>query len=297
MKRLFSGLVIILIMSIALLSCKDKGKIISFDDQKKVKNSVSNLNEDTHQPGLDWTLAWSDEFDTNTIDVNNWNFQVVEAGRFNDEWQRYTDSNVNAYIDNNCLVIKVVHESDVHGMDQYTSARLHTANKHSWKYGKIAARMKLPKGEGIWPAFWMLGANIDENGGNTPWPQSGEIDILELYGSKDDAAIEANAHFADASGSHAMMGAAAYKLEQGKFADAFHIFELEWDANRIAWFVDGEQFASMPISSDELSEFHKEFFIVLNTAVGGAHAGRPDANSGFPQYMYIDWVRVYKNKE
>jgi beta-glucanase (GH16 family) len=255
-----------------------------------------NQNEGTHQPGLDWKLAWSDEFDADTIDVNNWNFQVVEAGRFNDEWQRYTNSNDNAYIENNHLVIKSVHESDVHGTNQYTSARLHTANKHSWKYGKIAARIKLPQGEGIWPAFWMLGANIDENGGDTPWSQSGEIDILELYGSKDDAVIEANAHFADASGSHAMMGAAAFKLKQGKFADAFHIFELEWYANSISWFVDGEQFASMPISSDELSEFHKDFFILLNIAVGGTHAGRPDDKSMFPQYMYIDWVRVYKKR-
>jgi len=296
MKTLFSRLVIISIMSIALLSCMDKRKKISIDDQNKVMNSSSTQNEDTYQPGLDWKLAWADEFENDTIDVNNWNFQVVEAGRFNDEWQRYTNSNDNAYIDNNCLVIKAVHESDIHGMDQYTSARLHTANKHAWKYGKIAARMKLPQGEGIWPAFWMLGANIDENGGDTPWPQSGEIDILELYGSKDDAVIEANAHYADASGSHAMMGAADYKLEQGKFADAFHIFELEWDVNRIAWFVDGEQFASMPISTDKLSEFHKEFFILFNIAVGGSHAGRPDNTTRFPQYMHVDWVRVYKKK-
>ena len=145
MKTLFSRLVIISIMSIALLSCMDKRKKISIDDQNKVMNSSSTQNEDTYQPGLDW---------------NNWNFQVVEAGRFNDEWQRYTNSNDNAYIDNNCLVIKAVHESDIHGMDQYTSARLHTANKHAWKYGKIAARMKLPQGEGIWPAFWMLGHNL-----------------------------------------------------------------------------------------------------------------------------------------
>ncbi len=157
--------------------------------------------------------------------------------------------------------------------------------------------MKLPQGEGIWPAFWMLGANIDENGGDTPWPQSGEIDILELYGSKDDAAIEANAHFADGSGSHGMMGAASFKLEKSKFSDAFHIFELEWDATRISWLVDGEQFASMLISADELSEFRKEFFILLNVAVGGTYAGRPDATSIFPQYMYVDWVRVYKIKE
>lgn len=255
---------------------------------------AASMKDDTYQPGSDWTLAWSDEFEADTIDANNWNFQVVEAGRFNDEWQRYTNSSDNAYIENDYLVIKAVHESDIHGLDQYTSARLNTANKQVFKYGKIAARIKLPHGEGIWPAFWMLGANINENGGDTPWPQSGEIDILEFYGSKDDAVVEANIHYADESGSHASMGAAAFKLEQGRFADAFHIFELEWDADRIVWLVDGEQFASTPISSDELSEFHKEFFILLNIAVGGAHAGRPDATTGFPKYMYIDWVRVYQ---
>ncbi|WP_299525571.1 glycoside hydrolase family 16 protein [uncultured Lutibacter sp.] len=297
MKRIFSRLVIIMVMSIALLSCKNKRKKYNSDDHTKIKISISDLNKDSYQPGVDWKLVWSDEFESDKIDLNNWNFQMEEAGRFNDEWQRYTNSNENAYIDDDCLVIKAVHESDTHGMDQYTSARMHTANKQVWKYGRIAARIKLPHGEGLWPAFWMLGANIDENGGDTPWPQTGEIDILELYGSKDDGVIEANVHYADASDSHAMMGASSFKLEQGKFVDAFHIFEFEWDANRIAWFVDGEQFASMPISSDELSEFHKEFFILLNIAVGGKHAGRPTAETTFPQYMYVDWVRVYQKKD
>lgn len=257
---------------------------------------AANLENDTYQPDTGWKLVWSDEFQGDSIDANNWNLQVVEAGRFNDEWQRYTNSSENAYVDNSCLVIKAVHESDSHGPDQYTSARLHTANKRSWKYGKIAARIQLPHGEGIWPAFWMLGANIDENGGDTPWPQSGEIDILELYGSKNDAIVEANLHYADRSGSHASMGAASFELEQGKFADDFHVFELVWDASRIAWSVDGRQFASTSISSDEFSEFHKEFFILLNIAVGGKSAGRPDATTRFPQYMYVDWVRVYQKK-
>ena len=261
-----------------------------------VRYPAANLRNDTYQPGTEWTLLWSDEFKGETIDAKNWNFQVVHAGRFNDEWQRYTNSSENAYIDNDCLVIKAVHESDTHGMDQYSSARLHTANKQTWKYGKIAARIQLPHGAGIWPAFWMLGANIDENGGDTPWPQSGEIDILELYGSKDDAVIEVNLHYADRSGSHASLGAESFELERGKFADGFHVFELEWDANRIAWSVDGEQFASTSISSDELSEFHNEFFMLLNVAVGGRHAGRPDNTSRFPQYLYVDWVRVYQKK-
>jgi beta-glucanase (GH16 family) len=221
----------------------------------------------------------------------------LEAGTFNDEWQRYTNSSKNAYVENNCLVLKAIHENDFHGKNQYTSARLNTANKHSWKYGKIAARIKLPHGEGIWPAFWMLGANIDENGGETPWPNSGEIDILELYGSKDDAVIEANAHYADKSDSHAMMGPISFKLRQDRFADAFHIFELEWDENKISWFVDGKLFASMSILANELSAFHERFFILLNIAVGGTHSGRPSKKTEFPQFMYIDWVRVYKKRK
>ena len=182
-------------------------------------------------------------------------------------------------------------------MNQYTSARLNTANKQAFKYGKISARIKLPYSTGIWPAFWMLGANINENGGDTPWPQSGEIDILELYGSKDDGVIEANIHYADSLESHKMIGAVPFKLDEGKFSDAFHVFELEWNKNKISWFVDGKEFASTPISSAEFSEFQEEFFILLNVAVGGAFAGRPDETSVFPQHMYVDWVRVYKHKE
>jgi beta-glucanase (GH16 family) len=128
------------------------------------------------------------------------------------------------------------------------------------------------------------------------WAQSGEIDILELYGSKDDAMVEAIIHYADKYGSHAMMGAVSCKLEEGIFADAFHIFELEWDENSISWFVDGQQYASTSITSKERSEFHEEFFILLNIAVGGSFAGRPDNTTTFPQYMYVDWVRVYQRK-
>ena len=267
------------------------------DNQKKTNHKPTDQNGNAYEPSMDWKLEWSDEFDGDRIDTDNWNLQVEKAGRFNEEWQRYTNSDQNAYIDNGCLVIKAIHESSIHGMNQYTSARLNTANKQSWKYGKIAARIKLPHGKGIWPAFWALGTNIDENGGDTPWPQSGEIDILELYGSKDDGVVEANAHYADAKGTHTNMGAAAFKLKEGKFADAFHIFELEWDSDRIAWLVDGEQYASMPISSPELTAFHKEFFLLLNIAVGGTYSGPPDATTTFPQFMYIDWIRVYKKRE
>ncbi len=248
------------------------------------------------QSSTEWKLVWEDDFEGDTLNLENWNRQVVYAGRFNDEWQRYTDSVENSYVENGNLVIKAIHESNEHGMDQYTSARLNTAQKQTWKYGKISARIKLPEGEGMWPAFWMLGANINENGGDTPWPQSGEIDILEFYGSRNDGAVEANLHYADENEEHAWMGQVVYELEEGKFADNFHIFELEWDEENIKWFVDGEEYASFSIVGEQFSEFHQEFFLLLNIAVGGTYSGRPDETTPFPQHMYVDWVRVYQKE-
>ncbi len=292
LKRTTTGFTLVSLLSITLFSCMDNNKDQQSDHAEQ--GEATFLTGDAYSPGETWTLVWADEFDGDAINDNNWNFQVEPAGRFNEEWQRYTNSSENAYIENNQLVVKAIHEGESHGMDQYSSARLNTANKQTWKYGKIAARIKLPEGKGIWPAFWMLGANINENGGDTPWPQCGEIDILELYGSKDDGAVEANLHYADASGDHASMGAAFYELEEGKFADDFHVFALEWDAERIAWLVDEQEYASMPLTTDDLSEFHQEYFLLLNIAVGGTWAGYPDDTTQFPQYMYVDWVRVYQ---
>ena len=104
----------------------------------------------------DWSLVWSDEFNGEIINNNNWNYQIEKAGRFNDEWQRYTDSEKNAFIDDGKLVINAIHVGKEHGINKYTSARLNTANKKTWRYGKIEARIKLPEGNGLWPAFWML---------------------------------------------------------------------------------------------------------------------------------------------
>jgi beta-glucanase (GH16 family) len=258
--------------------------------------SVKDIKIGSYNPGEAWELSWSDEFNGKEIDSNNWGFQEEPAGRFNEEWQRYTSSSKNAYIENNQLVIKAIHESNEHGLDQYTSARLNTAGKFAFKYGKVAARIKLPYSNGIWPAFWMLGDNINENGGDTPWPQSGEIDILELYGSKDNAVVEVNAHYADSTDKHANMGAKSYKLKEGIFADDYHIFELDWNPDELIWYVDGNQVAKLDITAEQFDEFHKKFFLLLNIAVGGTYAGRPDETSTFPQYMYVDWVRVYKSK-
>jgi beta-glucanase (GH16 family) len=280
-----------LLLMLVTSSC---GGAMAQKQDAPVQYPAANLHEDTFEPGPGWELVWADEFQDETLDPSKWIHQVLEAGRFNEEWQRYTDDSANATIEDGCLVIRAIHETDTHGPDQYTSARLHTLPEHGWKYGRIAARIQLPHGQGIWPAFWMLGANIDEIGGDTPWPQSGEIDILEMYGSKDDAVVEANIHYADKSGRHASMGAVGTRLERGRFADNFHVFEIEWDADRIQWFLDGKRFASTSIASDEFAEFHEPFIILLNIAVGGRSAGPADETTRFPQTMYVDWVRVYQ---
>lgn len=255
---------------------------------------AANLEDDTYVPPPGFRLAWSDEFDGDTLDPAKWRRQVEPAGRFNDEWQRYTDSTENSYLEDGCLVIRALHDGDEHGMGRYTSARVHSLPEIGFQYGRVAARIQLPYGQGVWPAFWMLGANIDENGGDTPWPATGEIDILEMYGSRDDGVVEANIHYEGRPGRHASMGAVPTRLDAGRFADNFHVFELEWDETSLKWFVDGRQFASTSITGDQFTEFHHPFFMLLNVALGGRAAGPVNADTPFPTFMYVDWVRVYE---
>ncbi|MEM8681536.1 MAG: glycoside hydrolase family 16 protein, partial [Planctomycetota bacterium] len=250
-------------------------------------------NKDTYKVSDDWKLVWADEFDGDELNLQNWTRQVL-PNPYNEEWQQYFDDERNSYVEDGYLVIKAIHTGDHHGDDQYTSGRLHTGNKHAWKYGKIAARIQLPHGKGLWPAFWTLGADIDEIGGGTRWPKCGEIDILELYGSRDDAVVEANIHYDD--GGHKMMGAEPYKLDQGIFADNFHVFEIEWDQKQITWLVDGKPYHTTDITTPSRGEFHGEQYILLNLAVGGKWAGSPDETTPFPALMYVDWVRVYERK-
>jgi len=297
MKKLLFASGTILCMILGIPSCTNSNNKKASTDSAEAEKALHEGGSETYDPGPGYTLAWADEFEGAGLDSMTWNRQVLRAGRFNEEWQRYTDSEKNATVEDGMLVIRAIHESDVHALDQYTSARLNTANKQSWQYGKIVARIRLPQGKGIWPAFWMLGANINENGGDTPWPHCGEIDILEMYGSVDDGVVKANIHYSDSTGTYAKMGAVPFKLEEGKFADDFHIFELDWTADSIAWLVDGEQYISTAITDPGMEEFHAPHFILFNIAVGGqGWAGRPDESTVFPQKMFIDWVRVYQEE-
>lgn len=240
-------------------------------------------------PGPGWTLAWGDEFSGSSVSSSNWAFDTGGGGWGNNELQTYTSSSANVYIQSGQLVIKAVKDA----AGNYTSARLKTQGKRSWTYGKIAARIKLPYGQGIWPAFWMLGDNITSVG----WPRCGEIDIMEMVGGGEnrDDTMYGTLHW-DASG-HASYGSPPKELPDPQFFyQAFHVFEIEWNSNEIIWRLDGTEFFRTSVNTAQwptMDEFHRPFFIILNLAVGGNWPGYPNASTVFPQYMNIDWVRVY----
>jgi beta-glucanase (GH16 family) len=240
-----------------------------------------------------YELVWSDEFNyTGLPDSTLWTHEVGASGWGNNELQYYTKDRLeNARVEDGHLIVEARKEEFL-GAD-YTSARLITyENGHSFTYGKIEASIKLPFGQGIWPAFWMLGDGIFEG---TPWPACGEIDIMEMVGGGDgkDDVVHGTVHWSDAGGNPASYGGDV-QLDQGIFADTFHVFSIEWDATSIKWFLDGVQYHVVDITPAHMSEFQKDFHILLNVAVGGNWPGSPDASTVFPQRMYVDYVRVYQ---
>jgi len=243
-----------------------------------------------------YELVWADEFDsTGFPDSKYWNFEVGNNNGANSEWQYYKSKDTsNCWMENGSLVITALKED--FGGQHYTSTRINTKGKAEFKYGKIEARMKLPYGQGIWPAFWTLGGNISQ----VSWPACGEIDIMELIGGSGtrDYTIYGTPHWADINGNHAQYDGYS-KTIATKFSDAFHIFSVEWTSNSLKWFLDGVQFKVMTYSGAQFTEFNLNHFIILNLAVGGTWPGYPDATTVFPQKFEIDYVRVFQqlNKE
>ncbi|MBI5839883.1 MAG: family 16 glycosylhydrolase [Chloroflexi bacterium] len=226
------------------------------------------------------SLVWSDEFDDPSVNTNDWNYEIGGGGWGNNELEYYTNGS-NASIQNGALVIEARKENV--GGYQYTSTRMTTQGKHEFMYGQIEARIALPSGQGLWPAFWMLGSNI----GSVGWPASGEIDIMEHINNED--MIHGTIHW-DAGG-HASYGCSSFTID----VTQYHIYDIVWDMNGITWYVDGTQYCQVNTQNNinSTEEFHRPFFILLNLAVGGNWPGSPDASTVFPAKMYVDYVRVY----
>jgi beta-glucanase (GH16 family) len=249
------------------------------------------------EPG--WTLTWSDEFDQadgSGVDPSKWSFDTGGDGWGNQELEYYTSGTANAVINGGALVITATQNgaSDYscwYGPCQYTSARLNTSGKFSQQYGRFEARIQIPEGQGVWPAFWLLGENI----GSVGWPNCGEIDIMENIGRTPDT-VYGTTH-GPGPGSYPGDGLSGPFNASSPFGGGYHVYATEWTSDSVAFYVDGSLYWTVTPSqlpSGASWVWNQPFFILLNFAVGGGWPGSPDATSSFPQQMLIDYVRVYQ---
>ena len=228
-------------------------------------------------------LVWSDEFEASNLDPTKWDYDIGQGswGWGNNELQYYTNSLSNVMLDNGYL--RITAKNEQFGAANYTSARIKSKGLFEFMYGRIDARIQVPIGQGLWPAFWMLGANIDDVG----WPQCGEIDVLEHINTE--ALIHGTHHYNN-NGHQYSGGSAACN------AGEFNVYSIEWSPLSIKWFLNESMYYEADISSNAVSkeEFHEPFFFIINLAVGGNWPGSPNASTQFPSVMLVDYVRVYQ---
>jgi len=252
---------------------------------------LSSCNQDeTQVVTTKFNLVFEDNFDVDGApNPNFWTYDIGGNGWGNNELQFYTDRPDNVTVQNGFLIITAKQEN--YQGSNFTSARLKTQNLFSQKYGRFEARIKLPQGKGLWPAFWMLGSNFEE----VSWPQCGEIDIMEYLGNKP-TEVFGTIHAPGIFGANSL--SKKYMLPQGRFDTEFHVFGIEWTENYINWYVDDVLYSQITRAkvAEEGGEwvFDNDFFMILNIAVGGNLPGNPDANTIFPQRMIVDYVRVYQ---
>ena len=235
-----------------------------------------------HYPGR--RLVWNDEFNSDRVDLSSWNFETGGNGWGNKELENYTTRPDNVFVSGGNLIIEARREN--YGSNLYTSARMTTKGKREFQFGRVDIRAKLPVGNGIWPALWMLGSNIS----TTHWPACGEIDIMELIG-KYPSRIYGTLHFADSSGKHAQAGT-VFNLPGEDFSKRFHVFSLLWQRDSIQIMVDDQPYFNY-VNTKGKNPFNAPFFFLFNVAVGGQFPGNPDALAAFPERMFVDYIRVY----
>jgi len=268
----------------------------------------------TKQNKSEWSLVWSDEFSGSEIDHSKWTYDIgnwivdedgngITPGWGNNEKEYYTDSNENAFIDDGKLVIKAKKEqvTDEFGTYDYTSAKLKTKGLFSKKYGRYEIKAKLPTGKGLWPAIWML-PEEDKYG---TWAASGEIDIMEAWGSRPNT-VSGTIHYGEGWPNNKYTGK-EFELPENRGIDKWHTYALEWEPGELRWYVDGELYQTQnkwySKGTDNAANFSypapfdQEFYLVMNLAVGGWFDGEVDETTKFPSQMEVDYVRVYDLKK
>jgi beta-glucanase (GH16 family) len=250
------------------------------------------------ETSVNWQLVWSDEFDGPSLDRSKWEWEVNGRGGGNNELQYYTDRPENTEVRDGKLVLTAREETFTgpDGTRRYTSARIRSKDRGDWKYGRFEIRAKLPVGQGIWPAIWMMPTD-DVYGG---WAASGEIDIMEYLGQKPQE-VFGTLHYGGPWPRNVHTGK-NYELPDGRrFDEDFHVFALEWEEGEMRWYVDGVHYQTQTEWRTEgapfPAPFDQRFHFILNVAVGGNLPGSPDETTQFPQSMIVDYVRVYQRAD
>lgn len=260
------------------------------DDQPTVNQNMVNIpTQGATSPSAydNMTLVWEEDFNGATLDESNWTHETGSGvnGWGNNELQYYREGNTT--IQDGNLVITAKREA-INGK-LFTSSRIISQNKQSFKYGRIDIRAALPAGQGMWPALWMLGDNFNQVG----WPRCGEIDIMEMVGGQGrENEIHGTVHW-DSGGSFANFGRKK-TLPSGQAQNEFNVYSIEWTDTYIKWFVNDVQYNVIDTTPADLDEFREGFFFIINLAVGGNWPGSPDPSTTFPQHFIVDYIRVFQ---
>lgn len=265
---------------------------IENDDQGNGVVAIPSTGYTTPEAYASMDLIWSDEFSGTELDQSNWTYEIGNgsSGWGNNELQFYRKENT-SIVDGNLVI--AARDETFNGF-KYTSSRLITKDKFEFTHGRVDIRAVIPEGQGIWPALWMLGANISEVG----WPRCGEIDIMELVGHEP-SKVHATVHYPNANGDRLLNGTSTDLTGGKKFSDEFHVFSLVWEEDRIKIYLDDKLYYNSTRTSLGVQNpypFNEPFFFIMNVAVGGNWPGSPDASTLFPQNMIVDYIRVFQPK-
>ncbi len=296
MKKSLKRIGLVCVTSVLALNMMACGKKEEKDDKKEMKNQV----EQSEVPSIDgYNLLWNDEFNGDSLNEDIWNKELRQPGWTNSELQEYTNSDDNIFVRDGSLVLKAVKTVDESGNDYYTSGKVQTQNKKDFMYGKVVVRAKVPKGQGLWPAIWMMPTDESFYG---QWPKCGEIDIMEVLGSDTGVAygtVHYGAPHAEQQGT--------YVIDNDGYSNEFHVFSVEWEPGEMRWYVDDNLYLTVNdwFTAESGQEekaypapFNQTFFVQLNLAVGGTWPGNPDSTTDFENAEFeIDYVRVYQKDE
>ncbi len=241
-----------------------------------------------------WALVWQDEFEGPSLDYSKWEIEINAFGGGNNELQIYTDRPENVRLENGRLILEARNDkASIQGTTRdYSSGRIRSKNRGDWKYGRFEIRSKFPKGQGLWPAIWLM-PTADAYG---TWAASGEIDVVEFKGQEPQV-VHGTLHYGATWPNNKFTGT-QYQLSKGNFVDEFHDFALEWEPGEIRWYVDGQLYQTQTkwnsTGGPFPAPFDQKFHMVFNMAVGGGFVGNPNGETAFPAQMEVDYVRVYQ---